>query len=107
MDNLWNIKPLNENERELKMELSEKDKKAAVLILQESLHVLDECFGRGENPLSGDTAYTVHERVKEMAASSEGAIENSNGSYQFLAHVFSTMADREARREGPDTEIVQ
>ena len=37
------------------MELSEKDKKAAVLILHECLNVLDECFGRGENPLSGDT----------------------------------------------------
>ena len=50
------------------MELSEKDKKAAVLILHECLNVLDECFGRGENPLSGDTAYTVHDRVKKMAA---------------------------------------
>ena len=29
------------------MELSEKDKKAAVLILHEILNVLDECFGKG------------------------------------------------------------
>ena len=53
------------------MELSEKDKKAAVLILQECLHVLDECFGRAENPLSGDVAFTVHDRVKKMAAGSK------------------------------------
>ena len=89
------------------MELSERDKKAAVLILHEILNVMDECFGRGENPLSGDTAFTVHERVKEMATASKGGIENSNGSYQFLVHVFLAMADRERRRKSPEPEIVQ
>ena len=82
------------------MELSEKDKKAAVLILHECLHVMDECFGRGENPLSGDTAFTVHDRVKKMAAASKvTGLKTRNGSYQFLAHVFASMADREERRE--------
>ena len=89
------------------MELSEKDKKAAVLILHEFLNVLDECFGRGENPLSGNTAFTIAERVKEMAAGSEGAIENSLDCYRFLSHVFVTMADREGRREGTASVTVQ
>ena len=85
------------------MELSEKDKKAAVLILHECLNVLDECFGRAENPLSGDTAFTVHDRVKKMAAGSKSPVDNSNVSYQFLAHVFASMADREAvaKVQGP------
>ena len=77
------------------------------MILHECLNVMDECFGRGENPLSGDTAYTVQDRVKKMAAASKGGIENSNGSYQFLAHVFTSMADREERREGPGSDTVQ
>ena len=89
------------------MELLEKDKKAAVLILHECLNVMDECFGRDENPLSGDTAFTVHDRVKKMAAGPKSPVDNSKGSYQFLAHVFTSMADREERREGPGTEIVQ
>ena len=89
------------------MELSEKDKKAAVLILQESLNVLDERIGKGENPLSGDVAFTVHERVKEMADASKGAIENSLDCYRFLSHVFSSMADREERREGTASVTVQ
>ena len=89
------------------MELSEKDKKAAVLILHECLNVLDECFGRAENPKSGDTAFTVHDRVKKMAAGSKSPVDNSNVSYQFLAKVFASMADRESRLEGPGTEIVQ
>ena len=89
------------------MELSEKDKKAAVLVLQESLHVLDERIGKGENPLSGDVSFTVYERVKEMADSSKGGIENSLDCYLFLAHVFANMADRESRRKSPGLEIVQ
>ena len=89
------------------MELSEKDKAAAILILQESLHVLDERIGKGENPVSVDVAFTVHERVKEMADASKGAIENSLDCYRFLGHVFASMADRESRRESPGLEIVQ
>ena len=89
------------------MELSEKDKKAAVLILHEILNVMDECFGRGENPLSGDLAFTVHERVKEMAAASKGAMGNSLDCYQFLSHAFLAMAEREARREGTASVTVQ
>ena len=89
------------------MELSEKDKKAAVLILHECLNVLDECFGRGENPLSGDTAFTVHDRVKKMAAGPKAPIDNSKSSYQFLAHVFTSMADREERREASASDTVQ
>ena len=89
------------------MELSEKDKKAAVLILQESLHVLDERIGKGENPVSSDVGFTVHERVKEMADASKEAIENSLDCYRFLSHVFSSMADREERREGTASVTVQ
>ena len=89
------------------MELSEKDKASAVLVLQESLHVLDERIGKGENPLSGDVSFTVHERVKEMANSSKGGIENSLDCYRFLAHVFANMADRESRRKSSGLEIVQ
>ena len=89
------------------MELSEKDKKAAVLILHACLNVLDECFGRAENPKSGDVAFTVHDRVKKMAAGPKSPIDNSNVSYQFLAHVFTSMADREERREGPASDTVQ
>ena len=80
------------------MELSEKDKKAAVLILHEILNLMDD--GKGENPLSGDVAFTVHERVKEMAVASKGAIENSLDCYRFMSHVFLALADREGRREG-------
>ena len=76
------------------MELSEKDKKATVLILHEILNLLDERIGKGENPVSSDVAFIVHERVKEMADASKGGIENSPGSYQFLSHVFEGMADR-------------
>ena len=82
------------------MELSEKDKKAAVLILHECLNVMDECFGRGENPLSRDTAFTVHDRLKKMAAGPKSPIDNSKGSYQFLAHVFTSMADRKKGAKG-------
>ena len=89
------------------MELSEKDKKAAVLILHEILNVMDERIGKGENPLSGDVAFTVHERVKEMAAASKGAMENSLDCYRFLAHVFLAMSDREGRREGTASVTVQ
>ena len=89
------------------MELLEKDKKAAVLIVQEILNLMDECFGRGENPLSGDVAFTVHCRVKEMADASRGAIEHSPGSYQFLSHAFLAMAEREARRQASEPGKVQ
>ena len=89
------------------MELSEKDYAAAVLILQESLHVLDERIGKGECPLSGDVAFTVHERVKEMAESSRGGIGNSLDCYLFLSHIFSAMADRESERQAPGSETVQ